>query len=105
MDLTDKQWSMVEPLIPKPHRRPDGRGRPWRDPREVLNAVLWILRTGAPWRVLPHRYPPYQTCHRRFQRWRRLRREDQARKGDEANDDGGPLRPSCSRAHSERFAT
>src|SRR5829696_833241 len=45
------------------------QGRPWRDPREVLNAILWILRTGAPWRDLPHRYPPYQTCHRRFQRW------------------------------------
>ena len=69
MDLTDKQWSMVEPLIPMPPRRSDGRGRPWRDPREVLNAILWILRTGAPWRDLPPRYPPYQTCHRRFQRW------------------------------------
>jgi transposase len=35
----------------------------------VLNAILWILRTGAPWRELPHRYLPYQTCHRRFQKW------------------------------------
>jgi transposase len=35
----------------------------------VLNAILWILRTGAPWRDLPHRYPPYQTCHRRFKNW------------------------------------
>ena len=31
--------------------------------------MLWVLRTGAPWRDLPERYPPYQTCHRRFQRW------------------------------------
>ena len=69
MDLTDEKWNMVEPLIPMPPRRSDGRGRPWRDPREVLNAVLWILRTGAPWRDLLHRYPPYQTCHRRFQKW------------------------------------
>jgi transposase len=69
MELTDEQWNLVEPLIPMPPRRPDGRGRPWRDPREVLNAILWILRTGAPWRDLPHRYPPYQTCHRRFQKW------------------------------------
>jgi transposase len=60
---------MVEPLIPRPPRRPDGRGRPRRDPREVLNAILWILRTGAPWHDLPHRYPAYQTCHRRFQKW------------------------------------
>ena len=37
----------------------------------VLNAVLWILRTGAPWHDLPGQYPPYQTCHRRFQQWQR----------------------------------
>jgi hypothetical protein len=44
--------------------------RPWRDPRDVLNGILWILRTGAPWKDLPERYPPYQTCHhRRFQKW------------------------------------
>ena len=69
MDLTDKQWKVLEPLIPDPPRREDGRGRPWRDPRDVLNAILWILRTGAPWKDLPERYPPYQTCHRRFQKW------------------------------------
>ena len=49
--------------------REDGRGRPWRDSRDVLNGILWILRTGAPWKDLPDRYPPYQTCHRRFQSW------------------------------------
>ena len=68
MDLTDEQWEVLEPLIPVPPRRGDGRGRPWRDPRDVLNGILWILRTGAPWKDLPERYPPYQTCHRRFQR-------------------------------------
>jgi transposase len=55
----------------RPRRRSDGRGRPWRDTRAVLNGVLWILRTGAPWHDLPNRYPPYQTCHRRFQHWQR----------------------------------
>jgi len=60
---------MLEPLIPKPPRRPDRRGRPWRGEREVLDGVLWVLRSGAPWRDLPRRYPPYQTCHTRFQRW------------------------------------
>lgn len=69
MDLTDKQWEALEPLIPDPPRREDGRGRPWRDPRDVLNGILWVLRTGAPWHDLPKRYPPYQTCHRRFQQW------------------------------------
>jgi transposase len=71
MDLTDEQWVVLGPLLPELPKRADGRGRPWRDAREVLNGVLWVLRTGAPWRDLPKRYPPYQTCHRRFQRWAR----------------------------------
>ena len=37
--------------------------------RQVLDGVLWVLRTGAPWGDLPRRFPPYQTCHRRFQKW------------------------------------
>lgn len=68
-DLTDIQWAILDPLIPEPTRRLDGRGRPWRPRRDVLNGVLYILRTGAPWADLPDRYPPYQTCHRRFQQW------------------------------------
>jgi transposase len=70
MDLSDAQWKVLEPLLQE-HVRKDGRGRPWQDTRGVLNGVLWILRTGAPWQDLPKRYPPYQTCHRRFQRWQR----------------------------------
>ena len=69
MDLTDEQWTVVAPVLPRPRRRADGRGRPWRDPRDVLNGILWVLRTGAPWHDLPMRYPSYQTCHRRFQYW------------------------------------
>jgi transposase len=45
------------------------KGRKARDPRDVLNGILWILRAEAPWKDLPPRYPPYQTCHRRFQQW------------------------------------
>ena len=69
MDLTDEQWAAIEPLLPKPRVRKDRRGRPWRDPRDVLNGILWILRTGAPWADMPSRYPPYATCFRRFQAW------------------------------------
>lgn len=69
MDLKDEQWDIVEPLLSKPSRRADGRGRPRVNDREILNGVLWILRTGARWQDLPERYPPYQTCHRRFQEW------------------------------------
>jgi transposase len=69
MVLTDAQWAVLKPLIPTPPRRPDGRGRPWREARDVLNGILWILRTGAQWQDLPARYPPSQTCHRRLQPW------------------------------------
>lgn len=71
MDRTDAQWCRLEPLVPRPRVRPDGKGRPWRDPRDVLHGVLWVMRTGAPWHDLPDRYPPYKTWHRRFQLWAR----------------------------------
>lgn len=73
MDLSDDQWTRIAPLlIEKPRLRRgkvDGRGRPRVPARDVWNAILWILRTGAPWHDLPDRYPPYQTCHRRFQEY------------------------------------
>ena len=71
MELSDKQWAAIERLFPSAERRRTGPkgGRPWRDPRDIVNAIIWMLRTGAPWADLPLRYPPYQTCHRRFQKW------------------------------------
>jgi transposase len=67
-EVSDEQWSVLEPIL-QPARRQDGRGRPWQDTRAVLNGVLWVLGTGAQWRELPSKYPPFQTCHRRFQQW------------------------------------
>ena len=71
MDLTQKQWEVVEPLFPEGERRKTGPkgGRPWAELRDVLNGVLWVLRTGAPWADMPKRYPSSSTCHRRFQGW------------------------------------
>jgi len=68
-DLTDEQWDLIGPFLSVPSRRKDGRGRPWKANRVVLDGTLWILRTGAPWADLPGHYPSYQTCHRRFQDW------------------------------------
>jgi transposase len=67
-EVSDEQWALLEPIL-RSKRRPDGKGRPPKDPRAVLNGVLWILGTGAQWREMPPKYPPYQTCHRRFQQW------------------------------------
>ena len=69
MELTNEHWNRIEPVISSLTPKKDPRGRRPRNPRDVLNAILWILRTGAPWKDLPQRYPPYQTCHRRFQQW------------------------------------
>jgi transposase len=67
-EVSNEEWAALEPLLCF-RQRPDGRGRPPQDTRAVLNGVLWILRTGAQWQELPKKYPPYQTCHRRFQQW------------------------------------
>ncbi|GAB3527600.1 hypothetical protein GCM10027443_04240 [Pontibacter brevis] len=68
MELTNEQWERVKDLVPDQVKRSDGKGRPAREKREVMEGVLWVLRTGAPWKDLPERFPPYQTCHRRFGR-------------------------------------
>lgn len=70
MRLLENQWSILDSLLPKPKIRKDKRGRPWRGNKEVLEGILWVLKTGARWKDLPKEYPPYQTCHRRFQMWR-----------------------------------
>ena len=67
-ELSYAQWKLIEPIL-RPQRRADGRGRPWQDTRAVLNGILWVLGTGTQWRELPQKYPPFQTCHRRFQHW------------------------------------
>jgi len=69
VELSDAQWAIIEPLLPRPKIREDKKGRPRRSDRDVLNGILWILRSGARWYDLPDRFPPYQTCHRRFQEW------------------------------------
>ena len=69
MELTNEQWNQIKPAISSLTPKKDPRGRRPRNPRDVLNGILWILRTGAPWKDMPQRYPPYQTCHRRFQQW------------------------------------
>ncbi len=67
-DITDAQWPLIEPYIPPV--RPGGRPRK-TDVRDVLDAILYILRTGCQWRYLPSDFPPQSTVWRYFDRWRR----------------------------------
>lgn len=70
-DLTDLQWQRLESLLPA-QRNPGQAGRPYQvEHRTALNGMIWILRTGAPWRDLPERYGPWQSIYDRFVRWKR----------------------------------
>ena len=66
-ELTDEQWALVEPHVPRSRAR---TGRPASDPRRMLNGIFWVLHTGAPWRDLPERFGPWQTVYDHFRRWR-----------------------------------
>jgi len=66
--LTDRQGEQLAPLLPPAKPR---TGRPNLDHRQIVNAILWRLTTGAPWRDLPERYGPWQTVYSRFRRWQR----------------------------------
>ena len=65
-DLTEGQWAQLAPLLPPP-----GIGPPPRHEQRVLvNAILYVLRSGCPWRLLPHDFPPWSTVYHHFRKWR-----------------------------------
>jgi len=66
--LTDEQWELIQDQFPKAA----WTGRPPADFRKVFNAILWVLRTGAPWRDLPEEYGPWQTVYHHFNHWRKI---------------------------------
>ena len=65
-DLSDEEWAVIQPLLPK-----QGRGAKRGNGRKILNGIFYILRTGAPWRDLPERYGPHTTVYNRYVRWGR----------------------------------
>ena len=67
-ELTDEQWAKLAPFLPP--QRP-ATGRPAHDHRTIINGILWVLKTGAPWRDLPERFGSWRTVASRFYRWRR----------------------------------
>jgi transposase len=87
-DLTDREWALLAPLIPAP--KPGGRPAV-HDRRELVNAMLYWLRAGCAWRLLPHDFPPWQTVYHYWRVWRqqgrwerilaRLREQERLRLG------------------------
>ena len=67
-DLTDCQWAVLAPLVPA--ARPGGRPRS-ADMREIVDAILSVLRNGIAWRALPHDFPPWSSVYPYFRAWRR----------------------------------
>lgn len=69
MDVSVTQWSQVKSIIERALPAKLISGRPRQDDQQIRNAILWICRTGSPWKDMPDRSASYQTCHRRFQEW------------------------------------
>jgi transposase len=67
-ELEDAEWELVQEIVAP---QVSGRGGRVNDPRRLLNGMMWILRTGAPWRDLPDRYGPWKTVYHRFNLWRK----------------------------------
>ncbi|NEU24692.1 IS5 family transposase [Paenibacillus polymyxa] len=68
-EIQDQQWRQIQDLFP-PERKPQG-GRPALDNRIMLNAMLWVARSGAPWRDLPDSFPHWKSVYTRFLRWQK----------------------------------
>jgi transposase len=63
--LADAEWELIADVFPEPA----STGRPRRDPRQVLDGILWVLRTGSPWRDVPEEFGTWKTCWRMFDAW------------------------------------
>lgn len=70
-DLTDEQWSLVEPHVPAPRSGTRRGGRPAVDRRGVVDALLYLVRTGCQWRMLPLEYGPWPTVYHYYRTWKR----------------------------------
>ncbi|CAH8246700.1 IS5 family transposase, partial [Paenibacillus melissococcoides] len=66
-EIRDDQWERLKDLLP-PERKPQG-GRPAIDNRKMFNAMLWVIRSGAPWRDLPEHYGSWSSVYSSFRRW------------------------------------
>lgn len=97
-DLTDFEWSLIHKLVPE--QKPEGR--PEEIPkREIMNAILYVTRSGVPWRLLPHDLPHWKTVYHYFRVWRddgtfarmlkELREAERIRKGRKPTPSAGSI--------------
>src|SRR5499427_3983294 len=104
-DLTAAEWTLLAPLIPT--AKPGGRPRT-TDMREVVNAILYSLRSGCQWRMLPTEFPPYQTVYHYFWTWRRAgvwERMHDSLRGDVREAAGRTREPSAGIIESQTVKT
>ena len=107
-DLTDAQWQRLLPLLPSPKSGARRGGRPAADCREVADAILYLLRSGGSWRLLPHDFPPWQTVYTRFRLWRLAgawERAHAARREEVRLEAGAPPTPATLRGDSQTVRT
>ena len=68
-NLTDEEWEQIQSLVPKAKSGRGKRGRPALDRRVLMNAIVYVVRGGCAWRLLPGDFPPWQTVYGYFRRW------------------------------------
>src|SRR2546421_3329816 len=95
-DLNDREWQILAPLIPAAQ----SGGRPEEYPkREIVNTILYVLRTGGAWRHVPHDVPPWGIVYHYFWRWRKdgtwKRSNDTLRGGNRTGDEKGNYAAVC----------
>ena len=72
-ELTESEWNRIKGMLPPEQPKAGKRGRPAKyDNRCIMNGILWIARTGAPWRTLPERYGKWQAVYARYRQWKQL---------------------------------
>ena len=72
-ELTDSEWDRIKDMLPPEQPKCGKRGRPAKyDNGSIMNGILWIARTGAPWRTLPERYGKWQAVYARYRQWKQL---------------------------------
>jgi putative transposase len=107
-DLTDAQWELLEPYLPKPKSGTRKGGRPAVDRREVVNAIVYHLRGGQAWELLPHDFPHYKTVFHYYAVWRKTgvweRVHDRLRE-DVRVEAGHPPQPQTGRIDSQTVKT